>query len=149
MKKSIIVLITLASSLSLANPTYDTTDVKVSIEHALLQTEVACITKYHPQSEGEESAELFFLSEYSSVPDLEKNGYRYSMTLANGQKCSNGQDSSMPHIAVGLYDKNSEIAKRINESNAFVKGKVIFYKRSQAKDDFSKAFSKAINDLRD
>ena len=108
--------------------------VSVDVEYALLGATVACVTKYHPNSEGEEFPEIYFVNgnEYGQYSKLLKEGYSISKTLKEGHTCYR-DNMNMKHVAVGLFDKAAKITAAIRNAKAAVKGTVILVKNDQFK----------------
>lgn len=124
----------LVSQISLAsNIIKGSAPITSALNFALMNAEVACIVKVHPENEGGESdAELFFMnvSEYASYQNLTEGGYALLNELKGGAKCQ-AVRGSMKLVYVGLFDSAAEIKKAIADQKASLKSTVVLVKMSQ------------------
>lgn len=142
------------STISLALPSFagnlttGSKRISVNLEYALLEATVACVTKYHPQSEGEETPELYFLNynEYQQERDLFSKGFYPLMKLKEGQTCA--QQGTMVNVGVGLYDKAENIKQEIKKSKAAIRGTIIYLNSKKLEEDIKSQKSDILKSLR-
>ena len=124
--------------------------ISAELEYVLVEASIACATKYHPQTEGEENPELFYMnkSEYSEIRSLEKQGYTVLRKTQSGRFCSQTQ-GEMIHVSVGLFDPHSEIIERIHNLNASVKDTLILIKNEKLMTDIQQKRNAIVESLRE
>lgn len=111
-------------------------EFQMTLDYATLEATVACVTLYHPQTEGEELPQIYFLNkdEYKAARELRESDYSLVTTLQGGMSCD--QDNmTMKHVAVGFFDSHSEIKAKIMKVDGAIKGKVIFVNSHKLRED--------------
>ena len=141
MNKIIVFLILFLSSFSAFadKVEYGSDNIELSFEYVHIKARVACITKYHPYTEGEEFSELFFMddNDYKKYLELVEDGYESLKTLRGGKVCAT-TSKDMPNIGVGLYDKKDYIKAVIEEEKGDFEGTVVMIRSRKLFDDLHK-----------
>ncbi|MDA9189636.1 hypothetical protein N9O57_01510 [bacterium] len=132
-----VVFVLSYTTYSFGDTSSGTFKVEANLDYAVINSNIACVVKYYPDSEGEEDSELFFLDKksYLSYRSLVKEGYR---VMNRGSLCRSTINHPINVVAVGVYDKTAKILKEIDEQKGAFEGRVILFNQEQFLDDIEK-----------
>ena len=124
--------------------------VSSDVQYVTFETQVACIVRHDPRSEGEEYAELYFVNydAYSKHREYVQKGYKLLKKLSGGFVCS-ARNGNMILVHVGLYEKNDVIIDEIRKNNAIVNSRVVLINDNQFKGEIKDQVDRIIKGLTD